>query len=394
MTTASPYGTRTQRLRDSMRARGIDALICLKPESSFYLSGFNPIIYSHPVIAILPLEGEPVLLVHALRDDHARASAWVKTIRLYGAWSTKITMGPNWQEALGSILAELGVDRGTLGIEDDFLPLSRVRQLQALAPHATFADASALVQKARLIKDAQEIADARIAAKIADAGMAAAIEALRARASEREVSIDAMAAMNQCWLKDFPDIEVCDFGSLEGGAQNGLWCWCLTGERVLINCDNPTLRKPAEGEIATVFIWTNCNGTHAENERSVAVGQLPPERLHGYESILKIRERVRPLLRPGTPVAALFEEARAGYEAQGLLRYLPGRIGHGMGLGAHEAPSLDGKTDVVLEPGMLFTFEPNLRVPEWGGLQHSDTLLVTDTDVEFLTRTPNDFIQV
>lgn len=393
MNAGSQYNERTRRLRESMRARGIDALICLKPESSFYLSGFNPIIYSHPVIAILPLEGEPVLLVHALRDDHARASAWVRTIRLYGAWSTKVTMGPNWPEALGSILAELGVDRATLGIEEDSLPLARMRQLQALAPAATFADASALIQKSRLIKGGQEIADARIAARIADVGMAAAIEALRARASEREVSIEAMAAMNQCWLKDFPDIEVCDFGSLEGGAQNGLWCWCLTGERVLINCDNPTTRKPVDGEIATVFIWTNCNGTHVENERSVAIGQLPPERMHGYESILKIRDRVRPLLRPGTPVAALFQEARAGYEAAGLLRYLPGRIGHGMGLGAHEAPSLDGKTDVVLEPGMMFTFEPNLRVPEWGGLQHSDTLLVTDSDVEFLTRTANGFIQ-
>jgi Xaa-Pro dipeptidase len=109
---------------------------------------------------------------------------------------------------------------------------------------------------------------------------------------------------------------------------------------------------------------------------------------------LNIRERVRPLLRPGTPVADLFEEARAGYEAQGLLRYLPGRIGHGLGLGAHEAPSLDSKANIVLEPGMLFTFEPNLRVPEWGGLQHSDTLLVTENEVEFLTRTPNGFLQV
>ena len=87
-------------------------------------------------------------------------------------------MGPNWQEALGSILAELGVDRGTLGIEDDFLPLSRVRQLQALAPHATFADASALVQKARLIKDAEpgsdhQLAFARALIQAADSGAVA-----------------------------------------------------------------------------------------------------------------------------------------------------------------------------------------------------------------------------
>jgi Xaa-Pro dipeptidase len=394
MNASNPEASRLQRLRDGMRLRGMDALICLKPESSFYLSGFNPIIYSHPVIAILPREGEPTLLVHALRDDHARLSAWVKQIRLYGAWSTKVTMGLHWLDALGAILAELGVAGGTLGIEEDFLPVTRVRQLQTLAPQARFADCSGLLQEVRSIKDATEIADARIAARLADTGMNAAIEALRGGANEREVSIAAMGVMNRLWLTDYPGIEVCDFGSLEGGVQNGLWCWCLTGERVLINSDNPTLRKPAQGEIATVFIWTNCNGIHVENERAVAIGALPAERKHGFDSILKIRERVKPLLCPGTPVADLFKAARAGYQEQGLLRYLPGRIGHGMGLGAHESPSIDAKSDVVLAPGMMFTFEPNLRVPEWGGLQHSDTLLVTENDVEFLTRTPNGFIQV
>src|SRR5919112_341708 len=37
---------RIDRLQAGLRERGIDALIAMKPESSFYLSGFNPIIYS------------------------------------------------------------------------------------------------------------------------------------------------------------------------------------------------------------------------------------------------------------------------------------------------------------------------------------------------------------
>jgi len=96
---------RIARLREGMRARGIDVLVCLKPQSSFYLSGFNPIIYSHPVVAVLPMRGDPVLLVHALRDDHARQSAWVHDVRLFGAWSTKRTMGPDWLAALRALSA-------------------------------------------------------------------------------------------------------------------------------------------------------------------------------------------------------------------------------------------------------------------------------------------------
>jgi Xaa-Pro dipeptidase len=43
---------------------------------------------------------------------------------------------------------------------------------------------------------------------------------------------------------------------------------------------------------------------------------------------------------------------------------------------------------------MLVTFEPNLRIPEWGGLQHSDSVLITDTGCEFLTHTERGLLQV
>src|SRR5215212_4212069 len=151
-----------------MREQGIDSLICMKPQNSFYLSGFNPILYSHPVVAILPLEGEPVLLVHALRDDHAQVSAWVRDIRLHGAWGTKKTMGQDWLAALGSILEERGVVHGTLGIEADFLPIATMQQLEQRLPSAHFQDASRLIVQARSIKEPSEIQEMRAAAQISD----------------------------------------------------------------------------------------------------------------------------------------------------------------------------------------------------------------------------------
>src|SRR3546814_19768959 len=108
MSTKNVGQDRIRRLQKDLADRGISALVCLKPENSFYLSGFNPIIYSHPVVAILPADGPLTVLVHALRDDHARPSAWAEDIRLYGAWLTKKTMGPNWPAALRPLLAERG----------------------------------------------------------------------------------------------------------------------------------------------------------------------------------------------------------------------------------------------------------------------------------------------
>ena len=396
MTSLSPGNVppRVRTIQARLAQAGVDVLISMKPENSFFLSGFNPIIYSHPVIAVVPAEGASCILVHALRDDHARASAWVDDIRLYGAWSTKVTMGPNWLAALQEILKEKGVSEATIGFEGDWLPANLLATFQARFPGARLKDVSDIVQHARLVKDAQQIRDARIAAQLADAGMDAALRALADGASERGVAVAAQNEMNRVWLEQYPDIEVCDFGSLEGGVHNGLWCWCLTGERVLINTDNPSLRVPQAGEIAMILIWANCNGIHAENERSVAVGTLPAERQAAYDAILEIRAKVQPHIRPGVTGAQLYQLARQEYIRLGLERYVPGRIGHGLGLGAHEHPSLDSRSTEVLEPGMLITFEPNIRVPEWGGLQHSDTLLITEDGFEFLTTTPREFLAV
>jgi Xaa-Pro dipeptidase len=324
-----------------------------------------------------------------LRDDHARASTFIEDIRLYGAWSTKVTMGPNWLDALKTMLEEAGLAKAVIGVEEDFLPVARARQLAELLPGASFRDASEMIMTTRLVKDADEIANARDAARIADTGMIAAVEAVRQGGSERDVSLAAMAAMNRFWADSFPDKEVCDFGSLEGGAQNGLWAWALAGDRMFMNCDNPTNRKPEAGEAISILIWTIVNGIHAENERTVAVGKLNDERRRALDSIIEIRNEVAALLKPGTPISALFGATKAGLEARGYGKYLPGRIGHGIGLGAHEHPSLDAKTDILLEPGMILTLEPNLRIPGIAATQLSDTILITEGGCEFLTRAPD-----
>lgn len=386
--------SRITRLQRQMAEHGIDALLCLKPQNSYYLSGFNPVIYSHPVVAILPQEGEPILLVHALRDDHARQSAWVRDIRLFGAWSTKKAMGMDWLTCLNTILAEYDVENGVLGVEMDFLPVAILRQFEARMPNARFTDASELILSTRMVKDPTEIEQIRMAAHIADVGMEAAIAAAADRKSEQAVSVEAMTAMNRCWIENFPSTEVADFGNLEGGVFNGLWCYCLTGERVAFNCDVPSSRVLADGEIALIVIWTNCNGLHVENERAVAIGKLDQLRQRAYDAVLQVRAEGQGAMRPGATCAEVYGAAKVVYERLGYGSYLPGRIGHGMGLAPHEHPSLGPNDHTALVPGMVLTYEPNLRIPEFGGLQHSDTVLVTENGYESLTHTRRGFIQV
>ena len=59
---AAKYG----KVQAKLAEQGLDGLVCFKPQNTFYLSGFNPILYSHPVVVVLPAVGHPVLLCHCL----------------------------------------------------------------------------------------------------------------------------------------------------------------------------------------------------------------------------------------------------------------------------------------------------------------------------------------
>lgn len=395
VTSATHARPRIARLKEAMVAEGIDVLVTFKPEHCFYISGFNPILYSHPVIAILPAEGEATVLVHALRIAHGRDEGFVEDLRAYGVWSTTKTMGPNWQDALQKVLLEKGLGGASIGLEADATPVTRWKTVEALMPETKLINSSKLIDRCRLIKDPDEIANARIAADLADRGMDAAIAELAGGGTERDAVAASTAAMNDHWRRHLPDIEVADFGGFEGGSISGLYTWVLTGERMFRNCDNSIIRTPQPGEACAVFIWAVANGIHAENERTVLFGDVPEANRHALETILNIREEIIPVMNPGTPLAELYNITKRGLIAAGYEKNIPGRIGHTIGIGAHEHFSLDGVTDVIMEPGMLFTLEPNLRVPDRNvSTQISDTILITEDGHEFLTKSRGGFIEV
>ena len=81
---------------------------------------------------------------------------------------------------------------------------------------------------------------------------------------------------------------------------------------------------------------------------------------------------------------------RAYYETHDLLPYWKHHTGHAIGLRYHEGPFLDIGDQTIIEPGMVFTVEPGLYVPELGGFRHSDTVAITEDGIEMMTYYPRD----
>ena len=69
-------------------------------------------------------------------------------------------------------------------------------------------------------------------------------------------------------------------------------------------------------------------------------------------------------------------------------------LGHGVGLEIHEAPRLSPKSKETLKPGMVFTVEPGIYLPDKFGVRIEDTVVLEKNGLRLLTRSPKTLLEL
>ncbi|MCU6703337.1 MULTISPECIES: M24 family metallopeptidase [Eubacteriales] len=382
------YREKVIKMQKAMAEQGIDGIICFKPQNTFFLSGFNPILYSHPVVVVIPQEGNAVLLVHSLRARHSADEAAIEDIRLFGMWANQKPIANDAYSAIDIIVSDLRMKGKVLGYEGDFISLSQYQKLQDITQATKMVDVSDFLKRSRNIKDEYEINLLRLSSYLTNVGMEAALANIRK--SEAEASIAAEIAMRETWAKELSEFEISSFGNTEGGIVTALWCYSNSGYRVPYGCECPSNRVPQEGEVCLPVCWAAIDGYHSENERTVMIGKIPERYERAYDAMLAGRQNVFQMMKAGVAVSDVYAAGVAPYIEAGFGDYLPGRIGHGLGLSLHEFPSLSKDSSLVLEEGMVVTVEPGLVFAGWGSTRHSDTVVVRKDGIEILTCSPEE----
>ena len=122
--------------------------------------------------------------------------------------------------------------------------------------------------------------------------------------------------------------------------------------------------------------------------RVLVTGKVTPKFEAIYGTVLTALERGIAAIRPGVKAHDVDAEARSVIEEAGFGRFFDHGLGHGLGMDIHEAPRIRKGSNVVLEPGMVFTVEPGIYLPEWGGIRIEDDVLVTPEGCEVLSHVP------
>jgi Xaa-Pro aminopeptidase len=115
-------------------------------------------------------------------------------------------------------------------------------------------------------------------------------------------------------------------------------------------------------------------------------GQPDAKQKEVHAIVLKAHDAAIEAVRAGVTAGEVDAAARQVMDQHEQGEYFIHRTGHGLGLEAHEDPSLDPGSRTTLDAGMVCTVEPGIYLQGWGGVRIEDDLVVESHGARLLTR--------
>jgi Xaa-Pro aminopeptidase len=265
-----------------------------------------------------------------------------------------------------------------VGLEPQSVTLAQRDQLRAsLKGKWKLVSAPPWIERARMVKDKEELRRIRAAIELGASLFAIARRKIRSGVTEAEVA----AAM--------------EFEARRSGAEGMSFSTIIAaGKRSAVVHGRASAAKiPRRGFVVCDF-GVILAGYCSDRTRTVHVGRPSSNARRMYQAVLEAQRAAIDRVRAGTSAAVIDEAARNVLLKNNLAQYFTHSTGHGLGLEIHEAPRLAAGQTQELEPGMVITIEPGVYIPGKRGVRIEDVVVVTSSGCEVLTATDKELIVV
>ena len=349
-----------------MKEAGIDVLLLSKPSNMFYLTDDGRLC----AYAMITQDGRVALGVPKTDVDDVRQVAHFDHIV---GFEDEVGM----IHSIAHYFERLGISQGAVGLEYTFLTQSMMGMFTH--PHAkpekvAVKDCTHIMSALRSVKDDEEIARIRAAARVAEAGMRAAIGAVKPGITESQVAAEAEYAMRQAGAEEF-------------------WrTYVSSGPRTNIAHGLPTTRKLESGDLVMIDIHPIVNGYSADMCRTVCVGRPTAEQQAAYDLYLKAQQATIARIKAGVGMVELEQTLHGVLKEAGHGDHIFGPPMHGVGIEFEESPLPPGhaffhgeKEPPPLEANVVIAVgNCGLYLGDFG-VRVEDTVLVTAEGYTVLT---------
>lgn len=364
--------SRQDMLTQKLPGSGIDCIAINAGPMLTYLTGLSFHLMERPVVLLLPAGKPPAIILPEL--ETAKLKGLPGGFRAFAYGEDPST----WPAVFREAAQFTGLEGGVVGVEPSRLRFLELSYLQAAVPQARFVSAEESLAALRMCKDAQEVSAMRQAVQIAQQALQATLPAIRPGLTERQVASELVIQLYRAGSD--PELP---FGPIVAGGPNSANPHASPSDRPL-----------QAGDLLVIDWGASYNGYISDLTRTFAIGQVQPEYARIAALVKESNKAGREAAKPGLPAETVDQAARGVIDRAGYGKYFTHRTGHGIGMESHEAPYIRQGNTLLLQPGMAFTVEPGIYLPERGGVRIEDNLVITPAGAECLSDLPRDLLSI
>ncbi|MBS1704639.1 MAG: aminopeptidase P family protein [Armatimonadetes bacterium] len=244
------------------------------------------------------------------------------------------------------------------------------------APGVDFEPKPDLLPPLRMIKTSEEIAKIRAACNLADACFDHVLRMIQPGVSEYDIALDI------------------EFFIRRQGAALAFDVIAVSGPNSAKPHGKPSEKKLESGDFLTLDFGARLDGYNSDITRTVVVGQASDRHKMIYNRVLESQMAAIDALKPGANGKEVDLLVRSILDKDNLSQYFGHGLGHGLGRAVHDYGGLSQTKDQPIEPGQVWTVEPGVYIPGFGGVRIEDDIVVTESGCEILTTSPKHLLEL
>lgn len=278
-------------------------------------------------------------------------------------------------EALSTLLDEQNLAR--LGFESAHTTVAAFGQLSDKLPGRELVAVGAELDLIRACKDSGEIEHLESVAKLASESLLSVLAMVRPGVREADIALELEFEMRR-----------------RGASGRSFDFIVASGERGAMPHGRASDKIIAAGDLVTIDYGAVLDGYCSDETVTIAAGEPCQRSREIHDIVREAHDRAIAAVRPGIACRELDAVARDFIRDKGYGDFFGHGLGHGVGLEIHEKPVVSPRSDAVVEEGMVFTIEPGIYVPGFGGVRIEDTVVVRDGGCHLLTSVPKELIVI
>ncbi|MBE9482827.1 MAG: aminopeptidase P family protein [Chloroflexi bacterium] len=347
--------TRLQKLRQRLAEGEMEAIFISQPENRYYLSGFD---------------GSAGFLLITSRDTVlATDFRYLEQVKSQAPDYEIFQISGDIVDWFPALVMELNLTK--LGFEASHITFAMYRQLTDVLKqaHLKLIPTDGLIESLRAIKEPEEIELITEAVEISDNAMEYINDVIHIGMSEKEAAWEIEKFMRENGSEAIPfDIIV------------------ASGPNSALPHAKPSLRTIHSGEPVVIDIGARIGGYSSDLSRTICLGAPDDTFNKIYDTVLGAQLAALAIISKGMTGGQIDNVARTVIQEAGYSEAFGHGLGHGIGLAPHEQPHLSQNSPENLVNGVVFTVEPGIYLPGWGGVRIEDVVVMEDGKARVISK--------